>query len=70
MFEDYFTAKHSMFSLSSESPLVAEGTNFQKRVWHHIRAVPYGSDITYHRLAELAGSPKGSRAVGMACGAN
>ena len=70
MFEDYFTAKHSMFFFSSESPLVAAGTNFQKRVWHHSRAIPYGSDITYQGLAKLAGSPKGSRAVGMACGAN
>jgi O-6-methylguanine DNA methyltransferase len=59
-----------MFFFSSESPLVAAGTNFQKRVWHHIRAIPYGSDITYQGLAKLAGSPKGSRAVGMACGAN
>jgi len=70
MFEEYFTGKRSMFSFSSESPLVAAGTDFQKRVWHHIRAIPYGSSITYQRLAELAGSPKGSRAVGMACGAN
>ena len=33
-------------------------------------AIPYGTTITYRELAELAGSPKGSRAAGMACGAN
>ena len=35
-----------------------------------IAAIPHGKCITYQQLAELAGFPKGARAVGMACGAN
>jgi len=70
MFQDYFTGKRSVFPIPPESPLLAGGTDFQQRIWHHIRAIPYGSKITYRELAELAGSPKGSRAAGTACGAN
>ena len=70
MFADYFSGRITKFSCSRELPLVAGGTKFQKNVWRHIAAIPYGSIITYKKLAELAGSPKGSRAAAMACGAN
>ena len=70
MFADYFSGRRTRFRFSMESPLIAAGSDFQKRVWGHIRAIPYARCITYAKLAELAGSPKGARAAAMACGAN
>ena len=69
-FAEYFSGKRSTFSIPLESPLLTAGTDFQQKVWHHISAIPYGGTITYQRLAQLADSPRGSRAAGMACGAN
>lgn len=70
IFADYFSGRLTRLPISNESPLVAAGTDFQKRVWRHIGEIAYGSSVTYQQLAESAGSPKGSRATGMACGAN
>jgi O-6-methylguanine DNA methyltransferase len=70
MFDDYFTGGSKQFPNYTESPLIAAGTDFQQRVWHYLKTIPYGSTITYQQLAELAGSPQGARAAGMACGAN
>ena len=67
---DYFTGNLTKFPIKIDSPFIGAGTPFQQRVWHHISAIPYGSSITYKRLAELAGSHKGARAAGMACGTN
>ncbi len=67
---EYFSGTRSSFPMIAASPLLAAGTDFQKRVWQQISTIPYGSTITYQRLAELAGSPRGFRAAGMACGAN
>ena len=70
VFNDYFTGNLSRFPIKIDSPFIGAGTLFQQRVWSHISAIPYGSRITYQKLAELAGSHKGARAAGMACGAN
>ena len=70
MFADYFAGRLTEFPVEEVSPLIAAGTDFQKSVWHHIGKILYGGCITYKTLAELAGSPGGARAVGMACGAN
>lgn len=51
-----------------DMPLSANGTAFQRRVWHALRAIPLGSTITYAELADRVGS--GARAVANACGAN
>lgn len=49
-------------------PLARRGTNFQRRVWNLISAIPRGRTQTYGELARsLTSSP---RAVGGACGAN
>lgn len=69
-FSDYFSGIKTRFSVPADSLLIAAGTEFQKRIWHHISTIPYGSCRTYQELAELAGSPKASRAAGTACGAN
>lgn len=62
----YFAGKRTFFDL----PLILEGTEFQKRVWTALQAIPYGETISYKELAERVGSPKGGRAVGAANGAN
>jgi len=69
-FSDYFSGKTSNMPGEIASPFIDAGSAFQQRVWHHISAIPYGETITYQRLAALAGSPKGARAAGTACGAN
>jgi len=49
-------------------PLAEAGTDFQRRVWGEIAAIPRGSVKTYGQLAKHIGSA--ARAVGQACGAN
>lgn len=70
MFAAYFAGRLASFPFAADSPLIAAGTDFQKSVWRQIAAIPYGSCITYKQLAQAAGSPRGSRAAAMACGAN
>jgi methylated-DNA-[protein]-cysteine S-methyltransferase len=62
----YFAGELYDFDL----PLAPEGTPFQLRVWRELRNIPYGQTISYGELARRVGSPKGSRAVGLANGAN
>ncbi|SHK79847.1 methylated-DNA-[protein]-cysteine S-methyltransferase [Anaerocolumna jejuensis DSM 15929] len=47
-------------------PYELKGTEFQKKVWKALLQIPYGETRTYKQIAEEAGSPKGSRAIGMA----
>lgn len=51
-------------------PIRAAGTAFQMKIWSLLREIPYGQTTTYGALAAKAGSPKGARAVGMACNRN
>ncbi|NVD43646.1 bifunctional DNA-binding transcriptional regulator/O6-methylguanine-DNA methyltransferase Ada [Qipengyuania atrilutea] len=51
-------------------PLDVKGTAFQQRVWEALRAIPPGKTRSYGELAAALGSPKASRAVGGANGAN
>jgi AraC family transcriptional regulator, regulatory protein of adaptative response / methylated-DNA-[protein]-cysteine methyltransferase len=50
--------------------IVLIGTDFQVRVWQRLLDVPMGRATTYGKLAAAVGSPKASRAVGAAVGAN
>lgn len=50
--------------------IVMIGTDFQVRVWQALLEVPMGGACRYGDLAKVVGSPKGSRAVGAAVGAN
>lgn len=60
----YFDRRLTAFDL----PLDPAGTDFQKRVWATMRAIPFGQVRTYGDVAaELKTAP---RAVGGACGAN
>lgn len=58
----YFQGKLKEFDL----PLRPEGTPFQKKVWRALTAIPYGETKSYKEIAEMAGSVKACRAVGMA----
>jgi methylated-DNA-[protein]-cysteine S-methyltransferase len=51
-----------------ELPLLEAGSDFQRRVWDAICAIPRGSTRTYGQIAKLLDSHP--RAVGQACGAN
>jgi AraC family transcriptional regulator of adaptative response/methylated-DNA-[protein]-cysteine methyltransferase len=62
----YFAGTRRDFSV----PLDVPGTEFQRRVWNGLRAIPYGSVRSYAELAAEIGCPNGQRAVGMANGAN
>ena len=60
----YFAGELTRFDL----PLKPEGSDFGKRVWQAMSAIPYGETATYGALAQRLGSS--ARAVGGACGAN
>ncbi len=60
----YFADGHGTFDL----PLTLKGTEFQRRVWALMRAIPPGETRTYGSIANELGSA--ARAVGQACRAN
>jgi len=63
-FKAYIADPGFVFNL----PLRPAGTEFQRRVWAQIAAIPSGQPQTYGQLAKnLRNAP---RAVGQACGAN
>jgi methylated-DNA-[protein]-cysteine S-methyltransferase len=62
--DEYFEGKRQTFDL----PLEPAGTDFQRKVWAALAAIPFGKTLTYGALAKKLGS--GARAVGGACGAN
>ncbi len=64
--QEYFEGKRTCFDL----PLSPIGTDFQKSVWNELYRIPYGETRTYGEIAAAVGSPKASRAVGMACNRN
>ena len=58
----YFEGNQKIFDL----PLNPKGTDFQKAVWQALLLIPYGETRSYKDIAAAIGSPKASRAVGMA----
>jgi methylated-DNA-[protein]-cysteine S-methyltransferase len=63
---EYFSQQRKSFSLK----LDPQGTDFQKRVWQELQAIPFGETRSYGDLAKQIDSPKASRAVGAANGKN
>ena len=63
---EYFSGERREFDV----PLHPSGTEFQTRVWNGLRAIPYGTTVTYGELARRIGQPNAARAVGMANHAN
>ncbi len=62
----YFAGDRDSFDV----PMRLEGTEFQRRVWTQLCAIPYGETISYGELARRVGNPKAARAVGLANGRN
>ncbi len=46
------------------------GTEFQRRVWNALLAIPYGETRSYGQIADQIGAPGAARAVGLANGHN
>jgi AraC family transcriptional regulator of adaptative response/methylated-DNA-[protein]-cysteine methyltransferase len=51
-------------------PLDVRATAFQRQVWEALRAIPYGSTLSYSRVARVVGRPTAVRAVARACATN
>ena len=64
--DEYFRGKRENFDLS----LSLNGTEFQKRVWNELINIPYGSKISYEKIAEMTGNKKSVRAAATAVAAN
>ena len=59
---EYFAGVRRTFDL----PLAPRGTDFQRRVWRALAAIPYGRTQSYGEIARRIGRPAAARAVGMA----
>jgi len=59
---EYFSNQRTEFEL----PLEPDGSEFQKKVWQALRAIPFGQTRSYLDLAKILGSLKAARAVGVA----
>ena len=77
MIEDYKATAPlvaPIFDLSQRNStplhLHLRGTNFQLKVWEALLRIPPGAVTSYQGLAEQAGRPRASRAVGTALGRN
>ncbi|HEX8515879.1 MAG TPA: methylated-DNA--[protein]-cysteine S-methyltransferase [Bacteroidia bacterium] len=64
--EEYFKGLRKEFGLK----LNPRGTDFQKRVWEKLAALPYGKTVTYLDISRLLGDANATRAVGNANGSN
>jgi methylated-DNA-[protein]-cysteine S-methyltransferase len=53
---------------SFDLPLAPHGTDYQRRVWDALCAIPYGETRSYRQIAALAGGV--ARSVGQANGCN
>lgn len=51
-------------------PLALYGTPWQRQVWRALLSIPSGQTVTYRDIAQEVCTPKASRAVGAAVGAN
>ena len=65
--QEYFYGTRKKFDIKFDT---SQGTDFQRRVWQALRDIAYGETKTYGEIAKIVGSPKGARAVGMACNKN
>jgi methylated-DNA-[protein]-cysteine S-methyltransferase len=65
--DDYFAGRRIAFDLQLD---LRGLTGFTLRVLDELGKVPYGQTATYGELAERAGNPRASRAVGMVMNRN
>ncbi|MGF1688782.1 methylated-DNA--[protein]-cysteine S-methyltransferase [Photobacterium japonica] len=59
---DYLDGKRKDFSVG----LDLRGTEFQKKVWHQVREVPYAHTSSYKDIAQQLGMKGGYQAIGSA----
>lgn len=64
--DEYFEGKRKTFDID----ILFVGTDFQKKVWNALLTIPYGTTVSYSKIAECIGMPKAVRAVANANGAN
>lgn len=60
--DEYFQGRRTTFDLTT----FTRGTEFQKRVWQELEAIPYGETRFYSEVAKLIGRDRAVRAVGSA----
>jgi methylated-DNA-[protein]-cysteine S-methyltransferase len=65
--DDYFDGRRTMFDLDLDLRGLPD---FTLRVLRELAKVPYGRTATYRDLAQRAGNPRASRAVGMVMNRN
>ncbi|CAM5367320.1 methylated-DNA--[protein]-cysteine S-methyltransferase [Streptomyces atroolivaceus] len=64
----YFDGSRTGFGIEYA---VSRGTDFQRRVWEALEAIPYGTTLSYGEIAARIGAPRAAvRSVGTAIGAN
>ncbi|ALJ11790.1 methylated-DNA--[protein]-cysteine S-methyltransferase [Sphingopyxis macrogoltabida] len=63
---EYFAGERREFDV----PLSFAGSDFQKRVWRALLAIPFGETRSYGEIADQLGNAGASRAVGAANGRN
>jgi methylated-DNA-[protein]-cysteine S-methyltransferase len=51
-------------------PLAPRGDDFQRRVWEHVRQIPYGETLSYGELAARVGGAATAQQTGAAVGRN
>ncbi|MEL0299457.1 MAG: methylated-DNA--[protein]-cysteine S-methyltransferase, partial [Flavobacteriaceae bacterium] len=64
--QEYFDLQRTAFTL----PLDLQGTVFQKKVWQALLAIPFGTTLSYLKVAQKLGDPKKVRAVAAAIAKN
>jgi O-6-methylguanine DNA methyltransferase len=65
--DDYFAGRAAD---ARALPLIMHGTEFERRVWERLCAIPAGRTRSYGDIAAELGLRNGARAVGLANGAN
>lgn len=60
---EYFCHQRHSFNLRLH---LAQGTEFQQKVWHSLLSIPWGETVTYTQLASKISHPHAVRAVGSA----
>lgn len=64
--DEYLKGSRTQFDIK----LNPDGTDFQKKVWHELAKIPYGTVCSYKDIAEVLQNNGASRAVGTANGKN
>lgn len=63
---EYFSGTRTDFDFK----VAPVGNSFQRKVWHQLRAIPYGMTCNYTELADKIGQPHMHSAISMASNIN